>query len=145
MQTHYRLQEKHFETLETNTREHQQCFRTAATQEEDMPDSLLPVRDMSCWIASRGLLPWCRMACICSRDGHFYARARGKADRGGGGEDSFRNHAVHAANNFGQFFAAASSTPTLRFRESPPVQVRTKIAQPGQPGHSFGASSARDD
>ena len=78
-------------------------------------------------------------------DGHFHVAGVREADGGGSGEDSFGDHAVHAGDDFGKFFAAAEFDADAAIARQAAGAGEDEVAESGESGHGFGAASAGDD
>src|SRR5258708_7782473 len=100
--------------------------------------SALPGRDINSRMASRGERPSFKMACICSAMGIstrcFLARPRVALVVS---TPSATMPCIPAMIS-GSPRPLPSAAPTLRFRESPPVQVRTRSPMPAKPASVCG-------
>ncbi len=78
-------------------------------------------------------------------DGHFHVAGVSQADGGGGGEDAFGDHAVHAGDDFGELLAAAEFDADAAIARQAAGAGEDEVAESGESGHGFGAASAGDD
>src|ERR1700694_2794284 len=75
-------------------------------------------------------------------DGHFDIAGLGQANGGGGGEDSFGDHAVHGVDDSGQLSSATEFDSDAAVSGQATGAREHQVAEAGQTGHGFGASSA---
>ena len=78
-------------------------------------------------------------------DGHLDAARLRQADGGGGGEDSFGDHAVHAGDDLRELFAAAEFDAYAAISRQASGAGEDEVAEAGESGHGFGAAAAGDD
>ena len=76
------------------------------------------------------------------RDRHLDAAGASQSDRGLSGEHAFRDCAVHAGNDFGQFAAAAQFDADAAIARKSSGAGEHQVSQAGEPGHGFLAAAA---
>src|ERR1051326_4027989 len=95
--------------------------------------SPFPGRLISSWMASRGALPSCRMAYICSLMGISTLCLRARPTAAFVVRTPSATMPCMPATISGSLRPRPNSTPTLRLRDSPPVHVRTRSPMPERP------------
>ena len=75
-------------------------------------------------------------------DRHFDAVSASQPDRGLGGEDTFRDRAVHAGDDVRQFAAAAQFDAYAAIARESAGTGEHQVAQAGESGHGFLAAAA---
>ena len=78
-------------------------------------------------------------------DGHFHSTGFCEADSGGGGEDSFGDHAVHGGDDLRKFLAASEFDAHAAVAREAAGAGEDEVAEACESGHGFGAASAGDD
>src|SRR5258708_29018396 len=78
-------------------------------------------------------------------DGHLDAAGAGKADGSRGGEDALGDHTVHAGDDLGESVTAPQFDADAAISRQAAGAGEYEIAESGEAGHGFRASSAGYD